>query len=266
VALRPVRVGLVDRYGGVMTSGWTRWLLEQFEFPYEVVYPQALDAGDLARRFDVLLFTDGVLPPDPDSEAARYARPDPKPEDIPAQFRPWLGTITEARTGPQLADFLKQGGAVVAIGDSSRVAQWVDAPVRDMLVETVGGKTKPIPTTRFYIPGSLLKVEVNSAEPLAYGAPPTLDVFFDRSPSFEADGAAAGVHRVAWYPQAGVLQSGWAVGQERLAGSAAALDIDIGRGKLILLGPEVAQRGQSAAAFRFLFNGLLYGPVAAPLH
>jgi hypothetical protein len=263
MALKPVRIGLVDRYGGVMTSGWTRWLLEQFEFPFEVVYPQTLDAGDLGKKFDVLLFTDGVLPPDPDSDAARYARPDPKPEDIPAQFRPWLGTIAEAKAGPQLAAFLKQGGSVVAIGDSSRLSQWVDAPARDMLVETADGKTKPIPTTKFYIPGSLLKVEVNTAEPLAYGAPPALDVFFDRSPSFEIAAAATGVHRVAWYPKTGILQSGWAVGQDRLAGSAAALDIDVGRGKLILLGPEVAQRGQSAAAFRFLFNGLLYGPAGA---
>lgn len=264
--LKPVRIGLVDRYGGVMTSGWTRWLLEQFEFPFQVVYPQALDAGDLKSKFDVLLFTDGVLPPDPNSEAARYVRPDPKPEDIPAQFRPWLGTITQATTGAPIADFLKAGGAVVAIGDSARLAQWVGAPAQDMLMETADGKTRPIPTTRFYIPGSLLKVEVDPSQPLAYGAPPSLDVFFDRSPSFAVTSGGAGVHRVAWYPQSGILQSGWAIGQERLAGSNAALDIDVGRGKLILLGPEVAQRGQSAAAFRLLFNGLFYGPAGAAAH
>jgi hypothetical protein len=48
--LRPVRIGLWDRYGGSMPSGWTRWLIEQFEFPFTVVYPQTLDAGDLASR------------------------------------------------------------------------------------------------------------------------------------------------------------------------------------------------------------------------
>ena len=31
-----------------MPSGWVRWSLERFEFPFTVVYPQTLDAGGLA--------------------------------------------------------------------------------------------------------------------------------------------------------------------------------------------------------------------------
>src|SRR5690606_38765495 len=42
--LAPARVALWDRYGGSMESGWTRWLLEQFQFPFQVVFPQELDA------------------------------------------------------------------------------------------------------------------------------------------------------------------------------------------------------------------------------
>ena len=45
-----------------MPSGWTRWLLEQFEFPFEVVYPQTLDAGNLKAKYDVLIFADGGIP------------------------------------------------------------------------------------------------------------------------------------------------------------------------------------------------------------
>ena len=62
VALRPVRIGLWDTYGGSMPSGWTRWLLEQFEFPFQVVFPKSLDEGNLASRFDVLIFVDGAIP------------------------------------------------------------------------------------------------------------------------------------------------------------------------------------------------------------
>src|SRR6202035_3915734 len=58
VKMSAVRVGLYDQYGGIAPSGWTRWLLEQFEFPFEVVYPKTLDAGDLRSHFDVLLLTD----------------------------------------------------------------------------------------------------------------------------------------------------------------------------------------------------------------
>ena len=48
VALKTPRVGLWDRYGGSMPSGWTRWLLEQFEFPFQLVYAPELDKGDCA--------------------------------------------------------------------------------------------------------------------------------------------------------------------------------------------------------------------------
>ncbi len=58
IKLKPLRIGLYDQYGGLTTSGWTRWLFEQFEFPFEVVYPQTLDAGNLNRKYDVLVLTD----------------------------------------------------------------------------------------------------------------------------------------------------------------------------------------------------------------
>src|SRR2546428_6671272 len=60
--LKPVRIGLWDQYGGSMPSGWTRWLFEQFEFPFEVVYPKTLDAGNLASKFDVLVFPSDMVP------------------------------------------------------------------------------------------------------------------------------------------------------------------------------------------------------------
>ncbi len=60
--LKPVRIGLWDQYGGSMTSGWVRWIFEQFEFPFEVVYPSALDSGNLKAKFDVLVFPSGAMP------------------------------------------------------------------------------------------------------------------------------------------------------------------------------------------------------------
>jgi hypothetical protein len=44
-----------------MPSGWTRLLLENFEFPFEVVYPPMLDAGNLRAKYDVLVFNDSGL-------------------------------------------------------------------------------------------------------------------------------------------------------------------------------------------------------------
>jgi hypothetical protein len=254
--LRPARVGLVDRYGGVMSSGWTRWLLEQFEFDFKVVYPQQLDAGNLGRNLDVLVFTNGVLPSSEAGEGGPGRQP--KPEDIPAEYRAWLGEVTAEKSLPQVEKFLREGGSVVAIGPSTRIAQTLKAPVADALL---GADGKPMPRNSFYIPGSLLEVAVDNNQPLAYGAPKSMSVYFDRSPAFKLTGA--GARQAAWYPKGDVLRSGWAVGQEKLGDTAAVVEVDVGRGKLFLMGPEVAQRAQSHAAFRFLFNGLQYGPAAS---
>ncbi|MGH7129132.1 MAG: peptidase, partial [Planctomycetaceae bacterium] len=92
--LQPVRIALWDRYGGSMPSGWTRWIMEQFEFPFEVVYPQQLDAGDLNDKYDVLVFVDGAIP-EPRPAGGRRGGPgggdDDDEDDVPEEFRHMLG-------------------------------------------------------------------------------------------------------------------------------------------------------------------------------
>ena len=262
--LKPVRIGLVDVYGGSMPSGWNRWLFEQFEAPFEVVYPQRLDAGNLAKDFDVLVFADGTFPA-PQGGPFRAGRsfPQPKAEDIPAEFRPWLGNVTDAKTLPQLAAFANEGGTLIAVGSSARLAPALGAPVEVAVAKKDGDKLTALTTKEFYIPGSVLRAKVDNRQPLAYGMPQDVDVFFDRSPTFNLKASAPGVAKVSWFDTATPLRSGWAVGQEKLKGSTAVLDIDLGKGKLFVMGPEVTQRAQSYGTFKFLFNGLLYGPAVA---
>ncbi len=273
--LHPTRIGLVDQYGGSMTSGWTRWLFEQFEFPFTVIYPQTLDAGNLNASFDDLVFTDGVLPaltaavPGGAGPAAGAAGGDgprfgqqPKPEDIPAEFRPWLGRITADKTLPQLSAFVQAGGTMLTIGSSSRVYTAMKLPVRDALTEVVKGKEQPVPPERFYVPGSLLRAQVDNTQPVAYGVPSSVDVFYDNSPAFRPvpDAGHLGLQPIAWYGQGNLLDSGWAWGQTYLNDSVAIAQANVGKGKVLLMGPEVAFRGQPHATFKFLFNGVLYGP------
>lgn len=262
--LKPVRIGLVDVYGGSMPSGWNRWLFEQFEAPFEVVYPQRLDAGDLGKDYDVLVFADGVVPA-PQGGPFRAGRPSTQPQaaDIPAEYRPWLGTITDDKTLPQVADFIRKGGTVITIGSSSRLATAIDAPVDVAIARQEDGKLAALPTKEFYIPGSVLRATVDNRQPLAYGMPQEVDVFFDRSPTFQLKAGASGATPVAWFSSETPLRSGWAVGQERLDDTIGILDIDMGDGKLFVMGPEVTQRAQSYGTFKFLFNGLLYGPASA---
>ncbi len=255
-ALRPVRVGLWDQYGGSMPSGWTRWLLEQFEFPFEVVYPQTLDAGDLHSRFDVLIFVDGAIPA---RDRARNTQPDP--DEVPVEYRPRLGQITVAATVPRLRRFVEAGGTLLAIGSSTVVATHLGLPVADALTD--GGI--PLPRERFFIPGSLLDMRVDASHPLAWGMGEHAVVFFDESRAFRVTAGPPGrdVATVAWFDSQTPLRSGWAWGQRYLAQAAAVLEARLGAGRVVLYGPEVAWRAQPHGTFKLLFNGLVL-PASPP--
>ncbi len=137
IKLKPIRIGLWDQYGGSMTSGWLRWIFEQFEFPFEVVYPAALDQGDLASRFDVLVFPSGAMPRLPGAAPSRggFSFRQPNAEEIPEEYRKMLGNVTVDKTIPQLQKFVQAGGTIVTVGDSTSLAQFFGLPVRNALVE-----------------------------------------------------------------------------------------------------------------------------------
>src|SRR6266481_3508482 len=103
-----------------MPSGWTRWLFEQYEFPFQVVYPQTLDAGDLKAKFDVLVFTDGAYRR-PGNNGGRGRGGDP--ESIPDEYKATTGRISEDKTMPQLKKFVESGGSIVTIGSSTGIGE-----------------------------------------------------------------------------------------------------------------------------------------------
>ena len=252
--LRAVRIGLWDRYGGSVESGWIRWLLERYEFPFDVVYPQTLDAGNLHAKYDVMIFPTDAIPERDGSEAQ-------PPADLPDEYRDRTGTVTVARTIPQLKVFVEQGGTVLAIGSSTSLAKHFGVPVTSALVsKSADGSTQPLPRSKFYVPGSVLRVSVDNMTPLAYGFGHQVDVFFDDSPAFTLgpNAVASGVTPVAWYDSDSPLRSGWAWGQSYLKGSAAIVDAPFGKGRVLLFGPEITFRAQSHGTFKFLFNGIYY--------
>jgi hypothetical protein len=264
VKLRPVRVGLWDRYGGSMPSGWIRWILEQYEFPYEVVYPQALDAGGLNARFDVLIFPDEAIPESDTERRGPFFERQPEPASVPDEYRARLGPTTVARTVPQIRAFAEGGGTVIAIGSSSgALVRHLKLPLSDALVERTAMGDKALPREKFYLPGSVLRAAVQNTHPLAWGIGPEVEVFFDNSPAFhlKPEASSAGTTAVAWYPTATPLRSGWAWGQHYLEGALAAAESRLGRGTVLLFGPEITFRAQPHGTFKFLFNGIYHGLV-----
>jgi hypothetical protein len=262
--LRPLRIGLWDRYGGSMDSGWVRWLFEQFEFPFDVVYPPALDAGDLANKYDVLVFVNGAIPQyNAQNNQSSGWSSQPKPEDVPSEFHHQMGSVTTEKTVPQLLRFLEDGGTLLAIGSSTNIADHAGLPIKNALLERLqDGTEQPLSRAQIFIPGSLLRVRVDTNHPLAYGMSDKVDVVFDWSPVFDLEPEAAliGIRPVAWFDSKTPLRSGWAWGQHYLEGGTAIIEANVGKGKLLLYGPQVTFRGQPHGSFKFFFNGLYYGP------
>jgi hypothetical protein len=249
---RAPRIGLWDQYGGSIDSGWTRWILEQFEFPFARVYAPRLDAGNLRASFDVLIFPAGAIPAagGDGRGAANVQR-----ADAPAEYRDQLGRISSERTIPQIRAFVQDGGTVIAIGDSAAtLAGYLQLPIENHLVEN----GLPLPRAKFFVPGSILSARVDTTHPLAWGMRPRTDVFFDNSPVFQLGegAAAAGVRSVASFDGPTPLRSGWAWGQKYLDGGVIAIEARIGRGRVVLYGPEILQRAQPHGTFKLLFNAI----------
>ncbi|MQA31427.1 MAG: hypothetical protein GEU82_16600 [Luteitalea sp.] len=263
VRLKPVRIGLWDQYGGSMPSGWTRWLFEQYEFPFEVVYPAMLDAGGLNAKYDVLVFVDGAIPErDPVAGGAGPDGAQPDAATIPAEFRGWLGRVSVARTVPELRKFVENGGTVLTIGSSTAIGHHFGLPVRSALVERVdGGVERPLPREKFYVPGAILEARVDPTHPLAYGMGDRAMVMWDESPAFrlQPEAMRAGVKPVAWFDNPMPLRSGWALGQPYLDQAVAIVEAPIGKGRVVLFGPEVLWRAQPHGTFKMFFNGIYYG-------
>jgi hypothetical protein len=212
--LRLQRVALWDRVGGSVPSGWTRYVLEKFEFPYAVILPDALEQTDLSQKFDVIILVDDA-------------------------------TTTPV---PQLKKFLEEGGSVLSIGDSTKLAYQLDLPITDALAN--------LTRRDFYVPGSLLRGRVDNAKPLAYGMPEYADFFFESSPAFRVK---PGADVIAWYDGPEPLRSGWAWGQKVLENAAAVVEVNVGKGKLVLYGPEILFRSQPHGTYKLLFNGIYLG-------
>lgn len=250
------RIGLWDQYGGSMPSGWVRYILEEFHFDYERVFPPELDAGNLADKFDVLIFPDGAIPSAGSGGRGGGGRGGSGPDlqSIPEEYRDRVGRITADTTIPRIRDFLEQGGLVITMEGSTALAEQLGLPVRDFLVDEDGN---PLRSEEFYVPGSLLEVEVEHTSPVTQGLGDSLIVNYARSPVFALVPGAGNVQPLAVYADEHPLRSGWAWGQEKLQGGVAMAQAEVGRGTLLLFGPQVTFRGQPHGNYPLLFNGIL---------
>jgi hypothetical protein len=259
-AIKPSRVALFDTYGGSMPSGWVRWILEQYNFEFQVVFAKEIDAGNLNKKFDAILFISGGIPAlGRGGEAGGGWGSAPDEKSTPEEYKHMVGSITTEKSIPQIRSFIENGGKVIAVGSASVLAYHLKLPVKNALVE-VGrdGAERPLPGEKYYVPGSVLVTRVDTSIPANWGLENHVDVLFNNSPVFKLKPEAKlqGFQVLGWFDTNKPLKSGWAWGQSYLEDGITSFSAPIGKGTLYVYGPEITYRAQSHGTFKMLFNNL----------
>jgi hypothetical protein len=257
------RIAVWDTYGGSMSSGWVRWLMEQYHFNADIIYPKNVDAGGLRDKYDVIIFVTRGIPPVGKETLEEWEanRREPKETEIPKEYHHTMGKITAEKSVPELKKFMEAGGKVVAISTSTNLAYHLGLPVKNALTEIASGQERNLPNDKYYVPGSILQVHLDSTQSATWGMSNKTDVYFDNSSSvfnIAPEAILQGkVKPLAWFGDENPLRSGWAWGQSYLKGGVVAFEAPVGNGKLYAFGPEITFRGQAQGTFKLLFNELL---------
>lgn len=224
--------------GGNMDEGWTRWVLEQYEFNLTPIHNDDIRKGDLRQRFDAIILADQ----DPRQIVNGFDAPQIRPE--------YRGGIGDAGVD-NLKAFVAQGGTLVTMGNACDLAiDRMPIPVRDL--------KRGLTRDQHFAPGTILRLEVDTQHPLGYGVAPETYGFYINSPFFQLVEGFNSQHTavIARYPNTNVVASGWLKGEELMAGRAAVVSIDLNPGRVILFGLRPQHRAQTHATFPLLFNAL----------
>jgi hypothetical protein len=231
----PTRIGLYRAYAEPMPEGWTRWLFDLAGIRYDPLRNDDIQAGDLASRYDVIIFQDQ----NPNSIRNGYPA-----ERMPAPYAGGIGDEGEAA----LRDFLEEGGRIVAVDAAT---DWAI----DAFDLGVANAVTDLPAQDFYIPGSILRLDLNPAHEISEGVPTENFAWYWRtSRAFEVTDPNATI--VGSFGEGDPRLAGWVLGEEHVAGLPALVDVPVGAGNVILFGFQPNFRGQTVGSWPLFFNSL----------
>jgi hypothetical protein len=249
-AVRPPRLGLFQPWNGSMDEGWSRWVLEQYGFSPIAVHPEDF-RSPLAQKIDVLIMADDARVPL--AGAGRGGRPSSGSGQAAdgRAVRPEYAYQLTASDLQGFEQFVRGGGTVVCLSNASTFAiQQFKLPVRNV----VAG----LRPEEFFLRGSIVEVTVDPTHPVMAGMPDKAAVFVDGSPVFEPQDGFTGTVLARYQESGSPLLSGYLIGEKYLQGKAAALDVPLDAGHVVLLGFRPEWRGQPFGTFRVLFNAALF--------
>ena len=242
--LIPPRIALYKSYVASMDEGWTRLIFENYEFPFTNILDNDIRSGGLRSKYDVILIP-GELTETQIIEGHRNGA-------VPPEF---AGGIGDAGV-QNLRDFVNEGGTLITLDKATEfAAKQFALPVKNTL--------EGVKPQDFYVPGSLLKLVLDTENPIAYGMPREAAAFVEQNAAFDVTGNAKAVGN---YPLTNPLMSGWILGESKIFGKTAVVDVPVGRGRIILLSIRPQFRAQVRGTYKLLFNSLYYGPATLTIY
>ena len=227
------KIGLYKSYTGSMDEGWTRFVLDTFQIPFTSV-------SDADFRSDNLKYDAIILPADSENSIVKGL----SAERYPAEYAGGIG----AQGVENLKKYVENGGKLICFDDScALVIKQFNLPLKNVL--------SGLKRNEFYDPGSIVKLEVDTKNPLAKGLKEETAAYFTNSSAFEITDETK-VKTVAIYAAKDSLLSGWTIGEKYINGKTALAEADYGKGKIVLFAFRPQHRGQSWATFPFIFNAL----------
>jgi hypothetical protein len=237
--IRAPRIGMYQPWGGGnMDEGWTRWVLEQYGFQPTVLHNTDIRDARLKEKFDAIVLPDQNPQSMVEGNTAANVRP---------EYRGGIGDEGVAA----LKHFVSAGGTLIVLGAASNFAiENFPVPVRNL-------KTG-LSRDQHFAPGTILRIEVDTSQPIGYGMPYRTYGFYNNSPFFAlVEGfASQRATVIARYPNTDLIASGWLKGEDLMAGRAAVVSIDMNPGRIVLFGLRPQHRAQTHATFPLLFNAL----------
>jgi len=260
------RVGLFKPWVASMDEGWTRFVLEQYEFPLATISNEQIRSGEFTDEVDVLLFpsvSPSIISIGEPAKGSRYRR---RWTPMPPKYSGGIDTlpktddtakkkkdeVKQVKGGQRIKKWVEAGGTVVALDSSSQYfIDLFELPVIDVLAKV---------DDNFNCPGSTLRVEMNMESPLTFGMQAQESIYFADSPTFQTRVPDPRFERtvIARYPNddKDILLSGYLEGGKLLEKRAAVVEIEVGKGRVILIGFRAQHRAQPVRTFKLLFNTL----------
>jgi hypothetical protein len=236
--LKAPRVAIYRPWIPNMDEGWTRWVIEQYEFQHAPLRDADVKAGKLRDRYDAIVLPSGSKSMLMEGATQEWVRP---------EHRGGLG----AAGVKALKEFVREGGTLIALGNSSLT------PIEEFPLP-LRNAHKDLKPGQFSCPGSILRIFLDNRHPAAFGMPEEAAAVFNNNVAFDltAPLGDATTRVIAKYPASKVLMSGWIGGEEFIQDRIAAAEVTLGKGRVILLGFAVQNRAQPHGTFKLLFNSL----------